>query len=679
MRFGLYPRLALTGIKKNKKLYLPYILSCIGMVMMSYIMQSLSYSPMLLEMRGGNDMQFILSLGKFVIAVFALIFLLYTNSFLIRRRYKEFGLYNILGMDKYGISRVVLWESLLVSVISLTGGIGIGVLFSKFAELGLLRAIKADIDYSFTVSSEAIIFTLFIFITIFVLLTLKSVIGVLRCRPLELLRSENTGEKPPKGNIVIAIIGLIILAVAYYIALTIKSPLTVIFLFFIAVIMVIVATYILFITGSVALCKLLKKNKNYYYKKKHFVSVSSMTYRMKRNGAGLASICILSTMVLVMISSTSSLYFGANDAISARYPREIEFSVNIHDIGKLNDENTEKIKEEYEKVFAKHNFVPKNVYNFSYAETAGLIDGKKINTDSGFNSISVNYDNVRSIYFISVADYNRVKGTNYSLSSGEALIHTSRCTYEYDTLSIEDINLNIVGKIDKYVDIGLSYAVISPTIMLVISDYDELLPISGLVDSFGEKILSLKYYYGFDAGVPDEEASEIYYDLSSVIGHIDFLKDPDGSGYSYWSSCVADEKNNFFMAYGGLFFLGIMLSIIFVFAATMIIYYKQISEGYEDASRFDIMQKVGMTKKDIKKSINSQILTVFFMPLGFAVLHLAFSFPMVSKILVLFGITNTPFQILVTAISVLAFALFYVIIYKVTSNAYYSIVSSKKE
>ena len=321
MKTLFFPRLAINGIKNNKKLYFPYILSCIGMVMMFYIIHSLSYSPLLREVRGGSSIEAVLTLGKFVIAVFGLLFLFYTNSFLVKKRYKEFGLYNILGMDKHSISRIILCESVTVSLVGLVCGIGLGIAFSKLAELGLLNAIQKEIDYRFTVTSEAVLFTVLIFGIIFLLLTVKSLIQVRHLKPLQLLKSENAGEKPLKANWVFALLGVILLGTAYYIAVSIKTPLSALTIFFIAVIMVIIATYLLFMSGSVALCKILQKNKKYYYKKQHFISVSSMAYRMKRNGAGLASICILSTMVLVMLSSTTSLYFGKNDSLKARFTR----------------------------------------------------------------------------------------------------------------------------------------------------------------------------------------------------------------------------------------------------------------------------------------------------------------------------------------------------------------------
>lgn len=673
MKTLFFPRLAINGIKNNKKLYFPYILSCIGMVMMFYIIHSLSYSPLLREVRGGSSIEAVLSLGKFVIAVFGLLFLFYTNSFLVKKRYKEFGLYNILGMDKNSISRIILCESVTLSLIGLICGIGLGIGLSKFAELGMLNVIHREIDYRFTVTSEAVLFTVLIFGIIFLLLTVKSLIQVRHLKPLQLLKSENAGEKPIKANWVFALLGVIILGVAYYIAVSIKTPLSALITFFVAVIMVIIATYLLFMSGSVALCKILQKNKKYYYKKQHFISVSSMAYRMKRNGAGLASICILSTMVLVMLSSTTSLYFGKNDALNTRFPRNTEIEIDLQSIDNLNEEKCSIIREKYKDVFKDNNFTPKNVYEYRCSSITGKINKNKINVNASADSI-VNYDDIRMLYFISVKDYNKIMDTNLSLKAGQAYLCAYRCTYNDKSIDIGGLKLHIVKTLDNFIDIGESKYIVSPSLMFIIPDYETLRPLDNMVDISGYKALSNEYYYGYDYDTDDETAIDIFRKQVETIDTVDFIKNDGGYGYS--AGCIALEKDDFYTTYGGMFFLGIMLSVLFIFAATMIIYYKQLSEGYEDKARFDIMQKVGMTKQDIKKSINSQILTVFFAPLIFAGLHLGFAFPLVWKILQLFNLSNLKFIILVTIGAYLCFGIFYAIIYKITAKVYYSIVAN---
>ena len=327
MRAGFYPYLAISAIGKNKRFYLPYILTCTGMIMMNYIIAFLTFSDSLSGMIGGEQIKTMLNLGCYVIGTFSVIFLFYTNSFLIKKRKKELGLYNILGMGKKNIGLIIFWETVIIGVVAMLAGLAGGIIFSKLAELIAVNMLKGGIDYTFTISLKAISETAVLFTSIFVLVFLNSIRQVHTANPVELINSVNVGEKPPKSNWAVGLLGAVILAAAYYIAVTIKNPIATILWFFVAVIMVIVATNMLFISGSVQMCKILKKNKGYYYKANHFVSVSSMAYRMKRNGAGLAQICILATMVLVMVTGSACLYFGAEDSLESRYPQDIGISI----------------------------------------------------------------------------------------------------------------------------------------------------------------------------------------------------------------------------------------------------------------------------------------------------------------------------------------------------------------
>ena len=681
MKTLFFPRLAWTGIRKNRKLYTPYLLSCIGMVMMFYIMHALSYSSLLHETGGGSSMEFILSLGKFVIAFFSALFLFYTNSFLIRRRYKEFGLYSVLGMGKASIGRIIFWESLIVAVFGLVFGIGLGSAFSKLAELGLLNAIHGEIDYRFTVYPEAVRTTALIYGVIFLLLMLRSLFQVRKSKPLELLKSEALGEKPPKANWMLSVPGVLILAAAYYMAVSIESPLTALVIFFIAVLMVILATYSLFISGSVTLCKFLQTRPRYYYRKDHFVSVSSMAYRMKRNGAGLASICILSTMVLVTISSTASLFFGANDTIRARCPQDNSFALELWDVDRLTEENFSDIRTKFEAAMQEEGFTPKAVVEFPYATITGKLTGTELDPEAGTESFAVNYDEVRSVYFLDEANYNRLTGEAVSLEPGQALLKPASCTFPESRLQIRGASFSIIGQPEVFPTIAEANQIVLPTLFMVIRSYDELLPLDDLIDPIYEMpLLSVKYYYGYDApeGATDQQIKTVFHD------HLGALRDMpqllrDTGGYTYNAESSAELKTGFFGTYGALFFIGIMLSIVFIFAAAMIIYYKQISEGYEDQARFAIMQKVGMTKQDIRKSINSQVLTVFYAPLLMAGLHLLFAFPLVWKLLQLFSLRNLKLAILVTLAAFALFALVYAVIFRITAKSYYSIVSEAKE
>lgn len=674
MKALFYPRLAWTGIKNNRRLYLPYILTCIGMVAMFYIMLSLSTGEFLDKMRGGTTLGSVLGLGAGVIGFFAVLFLFYTNSFLIRRRKKEFGLYNILGMGKRNIARVLFSETLILATVSLVFGLILGAALSKLAELGLAYFVESDAGYDFTVYPTAMGYTVLLFVCIFLLLFFKSVGQVGLSNPVELLHSESVGEKPPKANWVFGVLGIVLLAAAYYISVAIEQPVAALGWFFIAVLMVIAATYLLFIAGSVLLCRILQKNRSYYYKPNHFVSVSSMVYRMKRNGAGLASICILITMVLVMIASTSCLYFGKEDVLREQYPYDFIISCD-YDNQKFDQADIDRTKTAIDAYFDRHGGITDGVYGKVASLAGGFKDGR-LEVDSSIANIDAYaVDSVCNFNVVSLDDYNRNTGNNISLADDEALLFTKKADINTDTVQIADGKKYRVVRTDGGYDFGHDTNTLAVgSVCLVVSDFDsaveELCKLNALHES--GRIVILEWRYQLNPAADYDTQAEMTNDLSDCLA-----ANHSNGGYSMLS--YAGARDDFYGSFGGLFFLGIMLSIVFIIAAVLIIYYKQISEGYEDQSRFEIMQKVGMTKKDIRKSINSQMLTVFFLPLLFAIVHLGFAFPIINKLLLLFGLDNLGLLLLTAAISALVFALFYIIVYRVTSNAYYSIVSGAKE
>ena len=674
MKRGFYPRLAWSGMRKNSKLYLPYSLACIGMTAMFYILMHLAYSPALELLSSSGEVSTILRLGSFVIGVFSLLFLFYTNSFLVRRRYKEFGLYNVLGMNKGNISRVLAWEALINALISLVGGLFLGIALSKLAELGLVNIMGGKTDLNLRVSVNALEFTTLFYCGIFLLIYLNSLIKIRRSSASELVKSENFGEKPPRANWLFGLAGIVILAAAYYIAVSIKTPLTALSLFFIAVIMVIVATYLIFIAGSVWICRLLQKNKRYYYKKNHFVSVSSMVYRMKRNGAGLASICILATMVLVMISSTTCLYFGAEDALRDRYPRDISISASYSGLDSMTDENISALRGEISAAVG--GAETENILDYRCASLVGSLENGILDLSEAsiYSTAMTTYDYVAEVYIVPLADYNAIAGTNESLSSGEAMIYAYRMDYTDKTFAVDElVSFRVKKVLDSFpIADGSAMASIAPTVFVIVPDFaDTVAKLGGAVSSSGDEPASLSWNYAFDTPVSDEEETAMCERIGERLSECS-----QTGGYLYYSrESLAANRADFYGMFGGLFFLGIMLSIAFICAAVLIIYYKQISEGYEDRRRFEIMQNVGMTKKEIRSSINSQLLTVFFLPLIFAGLHLGFAFPFIHKLLMLFNLSNLPLLIGTTAISFGVFALLYAVVFRVTSNAYYNIVS----
>lgn len=677
MSKGFYPKIALQGIRKNRRLYFPYLLTGVVMVMMVYILFFLSDLEVLEHIRGGGSLRIALPLGGYIVSVFSLLFMFYSNSFIIRQRNKEFGLYNILGMDKSNLRKISLWEGLFTASSSIGLGLIFGIAFSKMAELVMYNLLTLDITYTLHIDLFAAAKTALLFVGIFFLLQLNSLIKVSRSSPLALLRSSDVGEKPPKANWLIALIGLILLGAAYYIALSIKQPLLAIVWFMVAVIMVIIATYLLFISGSVVFCRLLQKSKKYYYQPNHFVSVSSMVYRMKRNGAGLASICVLITMVLVMLSSTLSLYIGAEDSLSKRHPTEIQTNLFISKLEYFNAETFGRMRSGLD------GLVPEkeNITEFSAVETAGLFTGSGIIVDqSSFNEYDLSqYDKLGYLQIISLDDYNRIMVKSETLAEDECLLYCYRTTFSGNSFTIENCSpLKVKKIVDEMFISGYTDMQVVPTITLVASDIQTLVqPIAAMANRNGGPAVEFYWSCNFDVPGTAEDEIAAYDTIRENMDSIAF-RDEDGS-YGYYLECREEHRAAYFGSYAGLFFIGVLFSIVFLFAAVLIIYYKQISEGFEDQKRFGVMQKVGMTKKLIRKSINSQLLTVFFMPLLLAGLHLAFAFPMVWKVLQILSFRNLGLMIAVTAVCFAVFALIYVVVYKITSNAYYAIVSDGKD
>lgn len=677
MSRAFYPRLAWDGIRKNKRLYLPYFLTGGVMVMMFYILCFLIESPTLESMRGGTILMSLLPLGCIVIAVFSLLFLFYTNSFLIKQRYREFGLYNILGMDKRNIGRMMVWETLITAAVSIAMGALAGVLLSKAAELTVVDLLGMDVSFRFSIGWDSLRLTVQVYACIYLLLLFHALFKVGCSKPLELMQSGRVGEKAPKSNWLFAMAGVGLLGAAYYLAVSIEEPVTAMFTFFIAVVMVILATYLLFISGSVAFCKLLQKNKHYYYQPNHFVSVSSMVYRMKRNGAGLASICILLTMVLVTVSSTATLYFGEEEALHNRYPYNVNVKLTYHSIDGISDENVASLQE----MVAQAGAGQADVTGIRSCSTSGLFtdEGIIINVDNGGNVGLLDYDNIGYLYAISLEDYNHLMGTQATLAADECFVYCAQLQdLKWETFGTEYGPVyKVKQRLTEFKQDEDSLVQTMPSAYIVVNDlYAFAQPVMGLKNSYDTDVMLYSWRCGFDTQTVEQEQTA----AENIRQQIRTLKENDANALSsYYVDSREENRSGFYEMYGSLFFLGVMLSAVFLLAAVLIIYYKQISEGYEDQNRFSIMQKVGMTKRDIRKSIDSQVLTVFFLPLILAGIHMAFAFPFISKILTLFAFNDTRFNALVTLGCYAVFGLFYTVVYKITSGAYYAIVSGEKD
>lgn len=637
-----YPKLAVINIKNNCKTYFPYILTCICTIAMFYIMHSISINKGL----GSQSLKALLHFGTIVIGIFSAIFLFYTNSFLIKRRKKELGLYNVLGLEKRHIAKVMFFEFIFTSAVSLALGLIVGIILNKIMFLLLLKILQFKVSLGFDFSIPSIIITLILFIGIFLATLISNLVQISLLRPIELLKGTQHGEKEPKTKWIITFIGLIALCTGYGIALSVESPLAALKLFFGAVILVMIGTYALFTSGSIAVLKLLKKNKSFYYKTSNFITVSGMMYRMKQNAVGLANICILSTAVLVMLSTTVSLYTGMEDAIRNRYPRNLVITAS-----QIKESQAKKVDEILKNEANNNKIEIKNkVEHWENSVPVIKKDGKFVLTSKNDMSTKVNI-----VMLIPISDYNRLEGKSITISDKEAIMYSKAKDLDKNSIIIEDKTLKIKQVLDKPIE-ALANGVddMVDTYVLFVNNVDSI-----------EKVNNKEYTIGVDVKGSDKEILTLSNKLNDKFKESNIKVRIDSS---------AGSKEDFFMVYGGLFFLGIFLGALFLMATGLIIYYKQISEGYDDKERFEIMQKVGMSKHEIKKTIRSQVLMVFFLPLVATVIHIAFAFPMITKLLAVLNLRNVSLFMMSTVMTILVFAVIYAIIFSLTARVYYKIV-----
>ena len=654
---GFYWKLAFTNLGRNRRVYLPYLLSSTGIILMFYTISALGRGIDEEALYGGTTVASMMGLGVFVIGLFAVLFLFYTNSFIIKRRKKELGLYNILGMEKRHIAHILFRETLLTAVCSLALGLGLGIVFSRvlFWLLGLL--LGTNLAVAFVVPASAITATLGLFGAIFLMTLCYNLLQVKLSKPIELLHGGETGEREPKAHWFLAVLGALLLGTGYTMAVTIQDPLSALVFFFVAVILVILGTYLLFITGITAMLKLLKKNKRFYYKTNHFTALSGMLFRMKQNAAGLASICVLFTALLVTVSTTFSLYTSMDGLLRARYPRNV--LVSVYD---ANQEAKDMVRsavnqKSQELGLALENVVDREGWNITTARVGNTLHTQEVSLET-----------CAVVNIFTQSEFERFSGQQVDLAENQVLLFDPANTFPGgDTLNIDDKTYEIVPS-DYVMPEASTLAQIYEMYYLVVRDetvVENILAPSGS-DTFPV------YSYDFDVagGDPADIAA-----MSEALGTVDF----SGPGVEYAALLFEDSatsRQDFMNLYGGLFFLGLFLGVLFLLGTALIIYYKQVSEGYDDARRFSIMQKVGMSHREVKQSIHSQILLVFFLPLLTAVLHLAFAFPMLQKILLVMGLNNFPLILCSTLGCVGVFAAAYLAIYAFTARTYYNIVET---
>ena len=673
MHKGFFSRLAKQNIRNNKSTYIPYMITCIFCIAMIYMMEFLRDCPTLDQaVRQADEVRMIVFTGEIVVEIFCIIFLIYSNSFLMKRRQKEIGLYNILGLERNHIGIVMFLETIITSIGSLAGGIAAGIIGSKLALLLLLKLLHIPSVLGFYISVKGIFTCLFMFGIVFLMILFLNLAKIHLSRPVELLRGNNTGEKEPAAKWLMALIGFICLGAGYYLAVTTESPIKAITIFLLAVILVMAGTYLLFTAGSIVILKFLRRRKSFYYRTGNFISISGMLYRMKQNAIGLASICILSTGVLLMISMTVSIYFGMNDIMLNRYPYDVDMSVTS-----ISEDECQTAIEAFEKAIADNKVPVEKSVEEIYLDIVCSKNGDQILIKPA-NTIR-NSDSVLVLSLLNQAEYKRLTGISANLNDGEIFAWYPSAVQK-DSVTVDETEFTVKKWLDKN-PLTCGEDAVSDNVVLVVTDedfkkFDEMRTemYKGVSSAPAGEDLTL--HLGLD--VTGSETDKIDFG-TPVMEAVKDLKKNGGLSENSWitSGIRQQEYESYYADNGSLLFIGIFLGSLFLMGTAMIIYYKQISEGYEDQKRFEIMQKVGLSRREVRSSVRRQILMVFFLPLLMAMLHITMAFPMIRRMLLLFGMTNTKLFIGCTAGTVLIFAVVYGLIYLMTARSYYHIVERK--
>lgn len=667
MNKGMYTKLAITNIKNNRQFYFPYLLTGIITVAMFYIMCALESNPGIQSMPGAKDLGLILRLGIGVIGIFAVIFLFYTNSFIIKRRKKELGIYNILGMEKRHIAKILSKEAFFTAIIAIGGGLVTGVLFHKLACMLLYRMIGFNGGITFSFSKKGVMITAILFAIVYLLTYIYDLFQVQLANPIELLQSGNKGEREPKTKAIMAVLGVLCLGAGYFIAITTKNPIKALTLFFVAVILVIIGTYLLFTAGSIALLKILRRNKGYYYQTKHFTSVSGMIYRMKQNAVGLANICILSTMVLVAVSTTVSLYVGIEDIMKERYPNEINISA-YYDTGAPAEDSIapiveKSVKESGRKIRHEEDYL--ELYFVAIKDQGQYsLDKEKVKTAG---------DRVSGFVVLTREDCKKKYNEEIpELAENEVALFTIKKT-DMDTLVLENRSYHVkeIKQFQNTEDFETIADMMDEYYYVIVNDVQDMERLWQLQkDIYQENSSSISRQVRLDIDGDSEQKKECFENIKTALG-------PEQAKARILIDSRQSSLDEFYQIYGGFLFLGLFLGILFLMITVLIIFYKQISEGYDDKERFSIMEKVGMSNDEVKATIRSQVRTVFFLPILMAAIHVGMAFPMIKRLLSLFGLSNTALFAGCMAGTILVFALIYLLVFLKTSKTYYKIVGEQ--
>ena len=659
----LYFRLAVTNLKNNRQFYVPYILAGIVSIMMFYIMRTIQGSTGIASMRGAGTLSIVLTMGLVIVGICACIFLFYTNSFVMKRRKKELGVYNILGMEKRHIAKVMAWESIILYLLSVCGGLLIGIVFHKLAAMFLYKLTGVSESIPFYISGWGCIQTAELFGILYLLMLFYNFLQVRLANPIALLHGDSVGEREPKAKWFSAISGVICILAGYYLAVTVQEVIMAVNIFFVAVLLVIAGTYILFVSVSIAFLKILKGNKKYYYQTTHFITVSGMLYRMKRNAVGLANICVLSTMVLVIISTTVCLYAGLEDSLKNNFPAEISITLYRDFIPEVSER--ELLMEQLFAAGKEQNRKLTEVSEYADIVVVTHIEGNKVERFDNTND-SYNFTEMGMLYLMTRADYERFTGHSYEAIPQGSVMVTSPITFDEDSIVLFGTEYPVARKMDIPTDFPNKEieGFLNPQQIcyVIVEDANALSPF--LAES------QVQYHIEIEMdGTPEER--KMY--ASAVREVLDAHRTEPGF-QTRIVTARAEQRDSYMEMNGGFLFLGLFLGSMFLMITVLIIYYKQISEGFEDRERFAIMIKVGMGRSMVKAAINTQVRTVFFLPIAVAVIHLVMAFPMLKIILYVFGLMNTTLFAGCLVATVAVFAVIYFVVFKLTSSSYYRIV-----
>ena len=662
--FRLTNKLAVSNLIKNRKLYYPFALSVILAVTISYLFYSVAFNPKIGDLRGASAIQFTLQLGLIVVTLASAIIVLYANSFVMKNRSKELGVYGMLGLEKRHLIGMTFKELLIFGLVTVTSGIGIGALFDNLIFAILLKLAKMKVELVATFQWSVALSILLVFGLIFLVLVFLNTLRIIRMDALQLSREKVKGEKKGRFLVLQTLLGLIALGSGYYLAQSVKDPVSATVTFFIAVLLVIVATYLLFNAGITVFLQLLKKNKRYYYKPNNLISVSNLIFRMKKNAVGLATITILSTMVLVTMSAATSIYNGSENIKNIMYPHDFDVKAKGNNI---EVEDLEKLLTQYA---SEKNLTISNKDVLRYASFGiSSQDGTKLTTfEKGENSVMP-----KTVFLVfDQKDYEKMTGQKLNLTGNEVGLWAKNNQLKgQKSFSLNSQEYSIKQEIQQ--DFLANH--VSNLYILLVSDFNYLVvpDLQSFLDQYQDSAVYPQFYGGMDVTASLEEQLKLADDFDAYVNNFSHnLKSEDAMVYGGNGSSDAIAQMN--VLYGGVLFIGIFLSIIFMIGTVLVIYYKQISEGYEDRERFVILQKVGLDQKQIKQTINKQVLTVFFLPLAFAFLHLAFAYHMLSLILKVVGVVDSAMMLSVTLSICGIFALVYVLIFMITSRSYRKIV-----